>query len=248
MFDPVTKSTSRRAGIREKRPSTLGTRWRDFRAYGGLRGVGIAAAFAALAVLIVMLRDSVVPYRPGQYVPQAILSRVEFTYHDNTKLHEERQKAREAEPRVYKYNEDVWNELQEALLRLPDRIAGHQVSDLPASLQEALETSNHSGDLNSLYQIADAKPDSERRHTYESQVKQYVQNIRKNNLLIATVADYREEMDAVSRPGVSVPAIRPRDFIAKIYLYPVVPGTQERGRYDELREEFESAARIRFSR
>src|SRR5947199_6448893 len=112
MFEPSSKSTSRRAVIREKCPDVFAERWRDFRAGGGLRSIGIAAGFCALAVLIVMLREDVVPYRPGQSVPQAILSRVEFTFNDKARLAEEKQKARETEPRVYRPNAEVWTDLE----------------------------------------------------------------------------------------------------------------------------------------
>jgi putative nucleotidyltransferase with HDIG domain len=245
MFE--SRSNSRRAVIREKCPDVWGNWWRDFQANGGLRAVGIAAAFCVLAVLIVMLREDVVPYRPGQYVPQAILSRVEFTFRDKAKLAEAKKVARESEPRVYRYNPEVWSELQENLLALPDKLAGHKISELPRSLQDALETADHSGDVNALYTIAEAKPDSPTRTAYAEEVKKYVERIQQQNLLIVSDDDYRAEWDSIVRRNVSVPGRDPKAFFSKGDLYPVVDGdVDEHARYADLRQNLEQWAAVPF--
>ena len=63
-----------------------------------------------------MLRESVVPYRPGQYVAHDIVSRVEFTIPDKEKLNAAQRKARGAVPHIYTQNNEGWQELQEKLL------------------------------------------------------------------------------------------------------------------------------------
>src|SRR5438105_1427887 len=119
MFDnPPNKSTSRRAVIRDKCPDRLGSFWRDMRASGALRSLGIAAAFCVIAIGIVMLREDVVPYRPGQYVPQDIIGRVDFTFTDKSQLQKAREDACNSQPRIYRQNGDVWADLEKTLLEL----------------------------------------------------------------------------------------------------------------------------------
>jgi hypothetical protein len=49
-----------------------------------------------------MLRDNVVAYRPGQWAPHDIVSRVDFAFRDDRRLSEARRLARETQPRIYK--------------------------------------------------------------------------------------------------------------------------------------------------
>src|SRR5947209_18835521 len=134
MFDSGNKSTARRAVIREKCPDRYGSYWREMRASGAVRSLGIAGVFCAVAIAIVMLREDVVPYRPGQYVPQNIPSRVDFVFHDKDLLTKARQDMRDSQPRVYKQNGDVWGELQNRLLTLPQRLAGKKLDEIDQSL------------------------------------------------------------------------------------------------------------------
>src|SRR2546423_4605928 len=127
MFESGTgsnRSTTRRSVIREKCPDRMGTFWRELRASGGMTSLGIAAVFCVAAIAIVMLREEVVPYRPGQYTPQDIRSRVHFTVHDKGRLIQEREMARNVQPRVYKSAGDVWADLSKKLIEIPDRVAG----------------------------------------------------------------------------------------------------------------------------
>src|SRR5438270_11450405 len=118
------RSTTRRSVIRDKCPDRMGTFWREMRAGGGLTSLGIAGVFCVAAIAIVMLREEVVPYRPGQYTPQDIRSRVDFTVHDKGRLIAARETARVVQPRIYKSNGDVWAEMSKKLLEIPDRVAG----------------------------------------------------------------------------------------------------------------------------
>src|SRR2546430_1586073 len=157
MFDSGPKSTSRRSVIREKCPDRFGSVWRDMRANGTVRSLGIAAVFCALAISIVMLREDVVPYRPGQYVPQDVISRVDFTFHDKSLFEKSKQDARESEPRIYKSTGDVWTELQKNLLDLPDKLAGRKLDDIDKPLRAALELDGNTGALGEFALLADPK-------------------------------------------------------------------------------------------
>ena len=65
------KSSPRRAEIRKNRPDTTEKWLARVRAEGHLTSVWIAAAFCVTASLIALMRESVVQYRPGQWVPAA---------------------------------------------------------------------------------------------------------------------------------------------------------------------------------
>ena len=125
------RQTSRRAEIRSKRPDSAAINWQDLRASGSLASIGIAVGFGVLAMLIMLLRDEVVPYRPGQFVPHDIVSRVDFVYKDRARLAQARTDAREREPRIYKSNGDVWADLGEQLKSLPSRVTNAKLNELP---------------------------------------------------------------------------------------------------------------------
>src|SRR5205807_257961 len=163
--------TTRRSVIREKCPDRMATFWREMRASGGLSSLGIAAVFCAAAIAIVMLREEVVPYRPGQYTPQDIRSRVDFTVHDKGRLIQAREMARSVQPRVYKSNGDIWTDLAKKLLEIPDRVAGRKLEEVDKSLRERLELEGNSGAFSDLLEMAN---DPRERQSYEKQVQQYV--------------------------------------------------------------------------
>ena len=80
-----------------------------------------------------MLREQVVGYRPGQYVPHDIVSRVDFIFQDKQKLADAQTKARADEPHVYAQSNERWKELEEKLIALPDRVAQWETPEsLPA--------------------------------------------------------------------------------------------------------------------
>ena len=86
--------SSRRESIRKDRPDTMVRRWGQLRASGVLTSLAIALVLAAVASAMMMLREEVVPYRPGHYVAHDIVSRVEFTVPDKEKLSAAQRRAR----------------------------------------------------------------------------------------------------------------------------------------------------------
>src|SRR5437764_11901489 len=123
------KSRTRRLEIRKKLPGPSRFDWQKLQADGTLTSVGIAAAFFLIATTILMWRQDVVPYRPDQWVPHDIHSRVAFSYKDPRKAADEEREAYAREPRVYRENGDVLGDLHKALLDLPGRIASSPAQD-----------------------------------------------------------------------------------------------------------------------
>ena len=241
MFESGPKSNSRRAVIRDKCPDRFGSFWRDLRASGAFRSLGIAVVFCILAIGIVMLREDVVSYRPGQYVPQDILSRVDFTYRDRALLSKARQAARDSQPRVYKTNGEPWSELEKNLLELPERVAGKKFDDVDPSLRAALELEGNTGALSELLLVAS---DAKEKQAYENQVREYIAALVRKDLLIIPEKEYREEWDSVTRRTVSVPPA-PEKF--KTSLYPataVAVDAKEQELLRDLRNAFEVTAHV----
>src|ERR1700712_5187963 len=118
------KSTARRTAIRENRPDTSVALWNEMKACGAVASVGIATVFCILAIAILMLREDVVQYRPGQAVPNDVISRVDFSYQDKGLLAKMQQEARRKSPRIYRSKVDAWLPLQTQLMSLPDQVAG----------------------------------------------------------------------------------------------------------------------------
>src|SRR5215213_1270820 len=129
-----TKSRSRRVEIRKNRPDAARLDWDAMRASGVLTSLGIAFAFFLLASGILMMRQEVVRYRPNQWIPHDIVSRVDFTYFDGRQLNAAQTDARERTPRVYVAQRDVWEDLRRELLALPDRLANAAGDALPPDL------------------------------------------------------------------------------------------------------------------
>src|SRR5688572_4222983 len=133
MFDFFTPKSARRAAIRKDRPDATDPRafMQRMHAEGGLVAVWIACAFFLLATGVLMLRENVVPYRPGQWAPHDIVSRVDFTFREEKLLAKAREQAREAQPRVYRAAEiDPWSVVEQRLLTLPDKVAGSTMDAL----------------------------------------------------------------------------------------------------------------------
>src|SRR3954471_22684703 len=87
------KISSRREEIRKNRPDVVPVSARL--APEGVRGsLVIVAGFFVVTTAIMILREDVVPYRPGQYVAQNIWARVECKYRDKEQLERARQAAR----------------------------------------------------------------------------------------------------------------------------------------------------------
>jgi len=77
------KYGARRTEVRKNRPDRRGADWyAELKAKGVIGSLVVAGVFALAASAIVMLREDAVPYRPGQYVPQDVISRVDFSFSD----------------------------------------------------------------------------------------------------------------------------------------------------------------------
>lgn len=187
------KYGARREKVRNKCPERAGTSWTELRARGVPGSVGLAALFALLATLIVLLREDSVAYKPGQYVPQDILSRVDFSFRDPEKLAEARKQMRDSQPRVYKQASDTWAQLQASLLELPDRVGNNDLSRLPGNLEKLLRVDAGSeGVLNILrqYQAPDRQPE------YRRAVEGFVGELRGLVVLPKSQLDYERQRQA----------------------------------------------------
>jgi putative nucleotidyltransferase with HDIG domain len=166
------KSVSRREHIRKDRPDHPSRRWQRLRSGGVIASIQIAAVFWVLATSILMLRDDVVPYRPGQWAHHDILARVDFTYMDNQKLADLQRKAREDEPHVYTEDASAWKALEEKLLALPDRASAVSTpAELGADLRGVLD----GGSFTKLKEYHNEKL----RPEYARQVKGYIDDLRR---------------------------------------------------------------------
>src|SRR3954468_18093965 len=147
------KYGARRTEVRKNRPDLGGSLFSDLKAKGVIGSLVVAGCFAVVASAIVMLREDAVPYKPGQYVPQDVISRVEFTFRDYDRLAKLKQDSRESQPRVYRPNGEAWDALQAALAELPERVGDKDATQLPGNLATLLQVSKESdGILNVLRQ------------------------------------------------------------------------------------------------
>jgi putative nucleotidyltransferase with HDIG domain len=209
------KYGARRTEVRKNRPDVGRSLYVDLRAKGVIGSLGVAALFWLAASGIVMLRDSAVPYKPGQYVPQDILSRVDFTFPDQDRLAQVKREKRASVPQVYKATPgDAWGDLESALDDLPERVGDKDASQLPPALVTALQVAPGSdGVLNLLrqYRLATEKP------KYLKAVGDFVKAMRPAVVLPAAQRDVevskaRSGSGILSLPG-SDPSSLGRDMI-----------------------------------
>jgi len=193
--------------------STLGSRWRNFQASGAVGAMGIAAAFFVTVTLILMLRQDVIPYRPGQYVGHNITSRVDFNFPDADELARLRELARDDEPRVYRATGgDYWGALQDELMTLPDRTYQRQPAELPEELRSLLDP----GDLSALDRIHDRD-----RQAFNQEVKAFVARVRQqltvggSPLVILPMDQRQEELNRIAPID--------QTFVRHVTLYPPKP-------------------------
>jgi putative nucleotidyltransferase with HDIG domain len=164
---------SRREQIRKDRPDTTARKWEQLRASGVIVSLQVAAVFWVAATGILMLRQDVVPYRPGQFAHHDIISRVDFTFMDKQQLAEAQRIARQNAPRVYTAVADVWKPLEEKLLALPDLVAAvPTLNELNPELRDVLDA----GTFTPLKEIATSKP---RRDAYNTAIKGYVAALKR---------------------------------------------------------------------
>jgi len=172
------KSTSpRRSEIRRNRPDDAGMSvlLRRLRAEGGLYSLAVAAVFCILAMLILVMREDVVRYRPGQWTRHDIVARVDFRHRDEKRLADARQRARQATPRYYRPAEpDTWKLIEQALLALPDRVKGAStLAELPVDLRDVL-------DAGALAMLQDYAAGID-RDKYQQYVAAYIASLRGDN-------------------------------------------------------------------
>src|SRR5437762_6051901 len=129
----IRKPRARRVEIRKNRPdiTTVKEALTDSRF---LSLVAVVVVFWLMAVLITMLREQVVRYRPDEYAQADITSRVEFYFTNTERLVELQQAAREAAPRVYRAVPNPFAELQKTLLALPEDVKALAPEQLPKTL------------------------------------------------------------------------------------------------------------------
>ncbi|MEA2736075.1 MAG: cyclic-di-AMP phosphodiesterase PgpH [Humisphaera sp.] len=166
------KSVSRREQIRKDRPDTTARKWEHLRSNGVIVSLQIAAVFWVAATGILMLRQDVVPYRPGQWAHHDIISRVDFTFMDKQQLAEAQRLARQNSPRVYTAVPDVWKPLEEKLLALPDLVAGvPTLNELSPELREVL-------DAGAFTPLKEIHANERRRTAYNNSIKAFIASLK----------------------------------------------------------------------
>jgi putative nucleotidyltransferase with HDIG domain len=173
------------------------------RASGVLASLGIVFGFFVLASGILMMRQEVVRYRPNQWIPHDIVSRVDFTYFDARQLNAAQTDARDRTPRVYVAQRDVWEDLRRELLALPDRLANAASDALPPDLAGVLDA----GAVTALRQYAT----NAEQPAYASRVNAFVDalkqpRIKQGNAAIGVyvLAKEERERDIAARRAVRI--------------------------------------------
>lgn len=187
---------SRRADVRRKQPGARDRIVGAVRREGVAVSLGIALAFFVVMAGLMLMREEVIPYRPGQHVAQDIVSRVDFTYMDRDQLLRARQEARDRVIRIYKPHEKAWERLQGKLLELPDRMAARTVEETPEPVKGMFRMTVGNGEWTELTQDAlsafvGARDEAQRKE-YEEAVRGYVDSLR--GLVLMTERDRREEI------------------------------------------------------
>lgn len=170
------KSRTRRSEIRKCRPEAPRFDWEKCKSEGVPTSIGIAFAFFICATSILMWRQDVIAYRPGQWIPHNIMARTRFSYFDADKLANARLERRQNEPRVYQANPDgdVWAAVQKSLLDLPERVA-NSPRDLPDDLKGVID----GGAVTLLGKYVSG---TGRAH-YQRAVEDYVNALRRRTIL-----------------------------------------------------------------
>jgi hypothetical protein len=141
MLNLFRKAPARRAEIRKNRPDTVTRRWELMRASGVPVSLAIAAAFALIAIAILSLREDVVPHRPGQFA--APRYRQPRQFHLPRRPQARRRPARRPRrgpSRVHR-GPALWGRIEDALLRVPDRVATAATPDeLPDDLRKVIDS------------------------------------------------------------------------------------------------------------
>jgi len=137
LFEPKKARARRneiRGEVRRDRPGLVGKGrgvFASFRDERRLLTLGVALVFATLTASLLMLRPQVVQLRPGQVTNAPIFARSDFTVLDERTLANERQRAADAQPRVYRAAEQSpFAAIEDALLASPARVTGLRADQL----------------------------------------------------------------------------------------------------------------------
>ncbi|HVT87367.1 MAG TPA: HDIG domain-containing protein [Tepidisphaeraceae bacterium] len=185
-----TKSTARREEIRKNRPDAGITFMTRMRAEGMLVSLAVAVVFCIAATAILVMREDVVHYRPGEWTTHDIVARVDFPYRDERLLNAAHEVARNSQPRIYRQVQpDIWKSIEDELLALPDRVKGMTLVELPQELGAILDA----GSLAKLQEFQAAP----QRQEYEQSVHSYVDSIRQLNLIILPEDQRKEDLTRI---------------------------------------------------
>ncbi|HEX4123676.1 MAG TPA: HDIG domain-containing protein [Tepidisphaeraceae bacterium] len=156
--------------MESRRVACPGWTWKKLQAAGIPASLGIAAVFFIASSAILMLRQEMVPYRPGQAVPYDIVSRVTFNYPDKNLYEQRKREAADAAPRVYTPTGTAWGDIDRALLQLPDRLPEFPSQPLPEDLRNVFDP----GAVTALETFLS----SEGRDAWAHRVNAYITSVR----------------------------------------------------------------------
>lgn len=239
------KYRARRAEIRRNRPDVRPA-WRQLRNEGAGASLAIAILFAVIAAAILLLRQDVTPYRPGQYISRAIHSRVAFTFQDTALLNRLREGARVAAPRVYSPNGEAWESLAEQLRLLPQRLEGKTPDTLPENQRRLFHLDAGApfivDDLDSAaLTMLDQYGKDPRRKGYEAMVEDYLRPLRK---LIVLKAEERQA-DLKRQDMLPIPRIQIDNATEKLTNTYALPSTELLQKLDEAAAVFPPELRMK---
>ena len=178
-FEP-TKTRSRRneirADVRKRQPAPQAAIACALRDPKTLLVLCVAGAFVLLCGAILMLRPQVITLRPGQRAYADVASRVGFDVLDAQQLQRARERARDAEPRVYRAADaDPLDKLQAELLALPAATAKLSLEQLDEPARSVLDEAS----LTKLHEIAEVRDGN-----WAKDVARYIQLLRGMNLVL----------------------------------------------------------------
>jgi putative nucleotidyltransferase with HDIG domain len=130
------KTRQRRVEVRDSLPARIHDIYARFRQGGGLPALAVAVGFYAVVLLLDVFPADPVPYRPGQYVPEPVRSRVAFKRPDPYLLEDEYDRIRSATPATFRLNATlVTDQIIPTLRKLPDRL---RAATQPSTTDQAL--------------------------------------------------------------------------------------------------------------
>ena len=130
-----------------------------------------------------MLRESVVPFRPGEFTPSDILARTTFHFSDPDELAKIRNVKRAMEPHVYSANGDVYHLVEDKLINLPQQAKSDSLSPTDKRRFD-------SAALALLQEYASPPKDE----TYAASVKMYLDELRKLDPIVLPADQRRSEL------------------------------------------------------